>query len=123
MRQEKLTEGDVWKYFNDAFDFDNEGIVMRSHHTGGGCCVIEFVYEDDADWHEEQFYVWVTPFGDVFRGHHEAEVDFVEEDNTYSVGCYIGEEAFDGSDSDTIQVVGLEDVVSKVRELMKKEGK
>jgi hypothetical protein len=109
--EEKLTEGDIWDYFKGVFD--DEAILMSSVHTGGGCHVMQFVHEDDADWHEEQLHVWVTPWDDVFRGANQAEVYF-QEVHTYTVGCYIGEESGTGDGSIT-KVTSLKGVADAIR--------
>ena len=112
-----ITQSDVVEFFTQAFDgvtFNREGIVFQFEDTGGGCYVFQFAHADDTEWHEEQLYVWVTPWTDVFDGDPDSVIDFAGEDHTYNVGRYIGEEAWTG-DGSYSKVTGLENVVTEIR--------
>ena len=114
---QKTTQSDVVEFFSQAFDgvtFNREGIVFQFENTGGGCYVFQFAHADDTEWHEEQLYVWVTPWTDVFDGYPDSVIDFGDEDHTYNVGRYIGEEAWTG-DGSYSKVTGLENVVTEIR--------
>ena len=104
----EITELQVNDYL--SYLIRGHGIELRWEYLSTADRCIELVRSDDRDHHDDQLVCWVTPMNGSFSGILNNKVEFPTTQNTFTLGCYTGEDLRKGTHYSLRSYATLEDV-------------